>query len=189
VELTVAGHETPPVSRRQVVVALFAGREFDSITTYEEIATALDLHPVRDRGLIRSTVHVARGELATDHKRTLAAVQGVGYRIIRPEEHLPMAAVAQRKAGRQIAVARMTVETVDMAGLTAEQRKQMMLAATVLGWQLEQMRLMDLRTQKLERLVESVTTKVDTIAEVTDERLAVMEERLRALEQSEQDQE
>lgn len=174
------------LSRRQVVVALFAEREFDSVTTYEELAAALDVHPVEERGLIRSTVHAARVELATEHKRTLAAVQGVGYRIIRPEEHLPMAAVAQRKAGRQIAMARQTVETVDMAGLTAEQRKQVMLAATVLSWQFEQMRLMDLRTRRLETLVNSVTTKVETIEEQTDERLAAMEQRLKALESTEQ---
>lgn len=170
------------LSRRQVVVALFAGRDFDSITTYEELAAALDVHPVRDRGVIRGSVHVAKGELATEHHRTLAAVHGVGYRIIRPEEHLPMAAATQRKAGRTIAVARQTVETVDMGALTAEQRKQAMLAATVLTWQFEQMRLMDLRTKRLETLVNSVTTKVETIEEKTDERLAEMEQRLKALE-------
>jgi hypothetical protein len=170
------------LSRRQVVVALFAERDFDSITTYEDLATALDLDPVRDRGLIRSTVYSARPELATEHKRTLAAVQGVGYRIIRPDEHLPMAANTQRKATRQIVLARQTVENVDLTALTADQRKQAMLAATVLTWQFEQMRLMDLRTRKLENLVASVTTKVDAIEEETDQRLAQMEERLKALE-------
>lgn len=178
--------ERQDLSRRQVVVGFFAKREFDSITTYEELAAALNVDAVRDRALIRSTVHSARGELATEHKRTLAAVQGVGYRIIRPDEHLSAAATTQRKAGRAIAVARQVVETVDMSALTADQRKQAMLAARVLTWQFEQMRLMDLRTKKLEALVESVTTKIETVEEQTDERLAAMEQRLKALEANEQ---
>jgi flagellar capping protein FliD len=174
------------LSRRQVVVKLFAERAADDVITYEELATALDLHSVRDRGMIRSTVYSARVELANEHKRTLSAVTGVGYRIIRPEEHLPAAALEQRKAGRALVSAKRTVDTVPMGELTAEQRKQIMLAATVLGWQTEQFRMMDLRTRNLENLVASVTTKIETVEEQTDERLAAMEQRLRALEQTEQ---
>lgn len=172
-------------SRRQIVVDLIGPREYDSITTYEELAQELGLDPEADRDLIRSTVHVAQRELATIHKRTLAAVRGVGYRIIRPEEHVDMASKLQRKAGRAVVLAKQTVDTVDLTGLSEEGRKIAMAAAAALGYQAEMMRRMDLRQRNVEKVVAAVTEKVDEAITATDEhnaRLAALEARIAAME-------
>jgi hypothetical protein len=60
-----------------------------------------------------------------------------------------------------------------------------MAAAAVLGYQADQIRRMDLRQKGLEKVLGSVTEKVDEVAATTDDhkdRLAALEKRLRDLE-------
>lgn len=174
-----------PKSQRQIVVDLIAPRDYDSVTTYEEIAAALGMHPVEHKGLIRSVVQSARDALAKDHHRTLEAVRSVGYRIIRPEEHVKVAGELQRKAGRTVALARTTVESVDLTELSEEGRKIAMAAAAALGYQAQMIRRMDLRQAGIEKVLEAVTEKVDeTVAATEDhqERLSTLEQRIAAME-------
>lgn len=174
-----------PKSQRQIVIDLIAPREFDSVTTYEELAAALGMNPVADKQNIRSVVQSARDGLAKDHHRTLEAVRSVGYRIIRPEEHVKVAGELQRKAGRTVALARTTVESVDLTELSEEGRKIAMAAAAALGYQAQMIRRMDLRQQDVERVLESVTEKVDETVATTENhqvRLSTLEQRIAAME-------
>lgn len=172
-------------SRRQLVVDLISGLEPDTIVTYEEIAEAIGVTWPRDREILHSTVGAARSDLANDFHQALASVRTVGYRVIRPEEHVDEAGRLQRKAGKTIALAKTTVDTVNLAALTPEQRKLAMAAAAVLGYQADQIRRMDLRQKGLEKVLGSVTEKVDEVVAATTEhqdRLAELEARLRRLE-------
>lgn len=176
-----------PVSQRQIVVELMAEREFDSITTYEELAAALNMSAtdMRDRQNIRSIVHSARSSLAQDFHRTLESVRSVGYRIIRPEEHVTVAGALQRKAGRTVALARTTVESVDLAELSPEGRKIAMAAAAALGYQASMIQRMDLRQANVEAVLNAVTEKVEETVAATEEhqtRLAQMEQRIAEME-------
>ncbi len=178
-------HPIGEKSRRLLAVELIAAKQADEIVTFEEIALACDLRWPEDRDMLRATVHSARPSLANDHHKALAAVRGVGYRVIRPEEHVQVAAALQRKAGRSVALARTTIETVDLGALGEEDRKLAMAAGAVLAWQHEQIRRLDLRQRGIEKVLGSVTEKVDaTVAATTEhqERLAELEARLAALE-------
>ncbi len=170
------------MTRKDQVVALFAAKEHDAVATYEELGQAMGLDPVQQRHLIQAAVHSAKVPLLSDHKRSLIGVAGVGYRIRLPEEHLGAAAQLQRKASRSVTLARQQVDSVDMSRLDEEQRKLVLAAATALGWQFEQLRVMDLRQQNLARVIETVTTRVDETEERTNTRLAELERRLAELE-------
>lgn len=172
-------------SRRALVVELISPLDPDTIVTYEEIAEFLGLTWPKDKDLIQSSVATARNELANDHHQALAAVRTVGYRVIRPEEHVEEAGRLQRKAGKTIALAKTTVDTVNLSALDPDQRKLAMAAAAVLGYQADQIRRMDLRQKGLEKVLGSVTEKVDEVAAATDDhkdRLAQLERRLAELE-------
>jgi len=115
----------------------------------------------------------------------LEAVRSVGYRIIRPDEHVKVAGELQRKAGRTVALARTTVESVDLSELSEEGRKIAMAAAAALGYQAQMIRRMDLRQQDVERVLESVTEKVDETVATTEDhqvRLSTLEQRIAAME-------
>lgn len=175
-------------SRRQLVVELIAPLNADDVVTFDQIAEEIGLTWPKDKELIRSTVHTARAALANDHHKALAAVRNVGYRVIRPEEHIQVAAQLQRKSGRTLALARTTVDSVDLAGLTEDGRKLAMAASAVLAWQQEQIRRLDLRQKGIEKVLGSVTEKVDEVTAATTEhrgRLAELEARLAALETGE----
>lgn len=174
-----------PKSQRQTIVDFMADRPYDSVTTYEELGAALGMNPRDDKQLIRSVVHSARDALAKEHHRTLEAVRSVGYRIIRPEEHVKVAGELQRKAGRTVALARTTVESVDLAELSEEGRKIAMAAAAALGYQAQMIQRMDLRQADIERVLDAVTEKVDETVAATEEhqaRLSTLEERIAAME-------
>lgn len=172
-------------SRRQLVVELIAPLEPDDVVTFEQLADVTGLSWQRDKELIRSTVSAARSALANDHHKALAAVRGVGYRVIRPEEHVLVAAQLQRKSGRALALARTTVDTVDLSALSEDGRRLAMAAGAVLAYQQEQIRRLDLRQKGIEKVLGSVTEKVDEVTAATtahQNRLAELEARLAALE-------
>lgn len=174
-------------SRRQIVVEMIAKLNPDDVVTHEELAEELGLRWPQDKELIRSTVHVARHALGHDHHKALAAVRGVGYRVIRPEEHVQVAAQLQRKSGRTLALAKTTVDTVDLGALTEDQRRLAMAAGAVLAYQQEQLRRLDIRQRGLEKVVGAVTEQVDEVTAKTDahqQRLADLERRLANLETS-----
>lgn len=172
-------------SRRQMVVELIAEVGADEIVTYEQVAEAIGLTWPKDREMVRSTIHAARSSLANDHHKALAAVRGVGYRVIRPEEHVHIAAQLQRKAGRSVALAKTTIDTVDLGALDDQQRQLALAARSVLAYQQETLRRLDLRQRGLEKVVGSVTEKVDETIAKTDahqQRLADLERRIAELE-------
>lgn len=169
-------------SQRMIVVDLMKERDFDSVTTYEELGEALGM---TDRHLISSVVHTARDALAKDYRRTLAAVRSVGYRIIRPEENIQVASGLQRKAGRSMVLAKQAVDTVDLTRLSAEGRQIAMAAAAALGYQMQMIQRMDLRQADVEKVLDSVTEKVDETVAQTEEhqaRLTELEQRIAAME-------
>jgi hypothetical protein len=171
-------------SRKQMVIDLFSDKGPDAVVTYDQLGEALDLHPVRQRNVIRTVVHTASGALTVEHRKVLASVRNVGYRVIRPEEHVQHAAKLQRKAGKQVVVAREQVDAVDLESLSEEGRRIAMAAGAVLAYQATQLQRLDLRQKGLEKLVEGVTTRVDATVAATQEhkdRLAQLEARIAKL--------
>lgn len=169
-------------SRREVAIDLFAALPHDSVVTYEELGRALNLHPVTQRHLIQSSVYAAKLVLATEKKRSIEAIRRVGYRIRLPEEHLVAASQLQLSAGRQLTRARREVDSIDLSMMSPEGRKIALAAATALSFQQQQLRVLDLRHANLQKIIETVSTKVEETREKTEQRLRELETRIAELE-------
>lgn len=171
-------------SRRQMVVDYAAEKKPDEVITYGELAVALGV-PAAARDVIRSAVNSAGPELTTQHGVVLTSVRGVGYRVIRPEEHVVVAASLQRRAGKTIVQARDTVAAVRLDELSPEGRQIALAAAAALSMQASMIERLDVRQQRLATVMDSVSGRLESTEQVTAEhaeRLAQLEARLQALD-------
>ena len=169
------------LARWRVLVRRFAAVDRGVTLTYEELGAALDLDPVKDRRSIAAAVREASKALSRDHDRSLVAVRNVGYRVVLPDEHLDLAGRHQRKARSQLVKSKTHVDHVDVSGMSEEGRAIFVAAARAIAWQQQQIRRIDLRQQDLERVVDSITTRVERSEEETSARLAELERRIAEL--------
>jgi len=91
-------------SDRRVVFELVQDAEPETLFPFEELMAALqdglDAPVRRDR--VYRAVSAGNKTLQRERKRTLAPVQGVGYRIARADEHLSLAIIKKSRAETQI---------------------------------------------------------------------------------------
>jgi hypothetical protein len=78
-----------------------------------------------DRSRLYRAVQRANRELWSTRSRSLGVVKGVGYRMLRAEEHEAQANSYQRQARRRISNAVAVVEATDLSQLSADQREWM----------------------------------------------------------------
>ena len=172
------------LARWRVLVDLLRGAARGTLVSYAELGEALGLHPEDERPAIRAAVQLAAKHLSREHNRSLAAVRGVGYRVVLPEEHLGLAQAQQRKSRQALVRARGHVEHVDLSELDDVQRGLVMAAASALAWQQAQIRRLDLRQKDLESVVRSVQAQTERTQEETAAQLAELEGRIAELEQT-----
>lgn len=170
------------LARWRVLVEKFAGVDRGTTLTYGELGRALDLDPAKDRRAIAAAVREASKALSRDHDRSLVAVRNVGYRVALPEEHFDLAGRHQGKARRSLVRSRAQVDHVDLSGMDDATRNAFHAAARVLAYQEGQMRRLDLRQRDLERVVDSITTRVERGEEETAARLSELERRIAELD-------
>lgn len=166
------------MARWRILVDRFAAVDRGTTVTYGELAEVLDLDPMKDRKAISAAVRAASRALSREHERSLVAVRNVGYRVALPEEHVELATGQQRRSSRALVRARGHVEHVDLSGLSDEGKRIVLAAASALAWQHSQIQRLDLRQKDLERVLGSVTARVEGDHET---RLAELEERIAKL--------
>lgn len=111
-------------SDRQVIYDLTHTSEPDSLWTYDELADALEvgLDGTVDRQRIYSAVKAANRELLTRERRYLAVVKRKGYRMLRANEHLPVALNRKSSAVTQLARGVELLRNAKISELTEAQR-------------------------------------------------------------------
>lgn len=96
--------------------AVLADRSFNTTITYGEFHEALDVNPAIDRRA-RAAVLKAGKLLQREHKKKLVNIRTVGYRIIKPTEHVEVSQGEQRRARRWLRESLKTVTHVALEDL------------------------------------------------------------------------
>ncbi len=158
------------------------GAEKDQVFTYAELIAVLD--DGADKAAVQSAVRRAARELAKVDNRAVDAVRGVGYRVVRPEEHVTLAKRQQRKSGRALQRSHDAVTYVDLAELEPQVRNAVEVMAVAISMQQQFMRNLDIRQNRIEQIVASHVEKTDEQAAQTNIQVAELERRLAELETS-----
>jgi hypothetical protein len=168
-------------SRREILTEFFGGIEYGATVEYDRLAGMLGVDPT-DRATVRGAINQSKRSIEKVHKRVLRAVRGVGYRVVDPAQHVEVAQAHHRKSVRAIRRGRSVVDNVDLARLTEDQRRLALATGAILGWQLQQIRRLEVRQAQTEKVLEGVTVRLEETTETTGARLAELEARLKRME-------
>ncbi len=149
---------------------LLSVRPVDALVSYGELATALGLDPSLDNRA-RGAVLRAGRRLLIEQRKKVVNVRTVGYRIIKPTEHVGVSQNEQKKARRWLREALKTVTHVALEGLTPTEVARVMTeqarAAIALTMARRVTRAKELPTRgdlhlpSTARLVDMMTRKAD----------------------------
>lgn len=174
------------VARWRMIVAAFHDAEHGTVITYAQLGEVLGLDPgsPRDLGAIQGAVRSAQVAMSRDHSKSLAAVTGIGYRIVQPNEHVDLAGKQQRRSRGALVRARRHVDHVNLSALSEDGRNRAHAASSILAWQHQQIRRLDLQQRNLTQVVGAVVTHVERSDEENAERFERLEKRLAELDGS-----
>jgi hypothetical protein len=96
---------------------LLQGRAFGDVVTYAEFEAALSVNPNTDRRARTAVLRAARRLLVEQHKKSVN-VRNVGYRIVKPNEHVGVSQAEQRRARRWLREALKTATYVALDDLS-----------------------------------------------------------------------
>jgi len=164
--------------RWRILYRLLVKAPVGSVVTYQQMADALDLDPVRHRPTIASAMRRAAEEHEEVDRRAIEVVRDEGYRIVDVDGHLRLAHVHGRRAGAQLEMAYSKVTNVDLSDVDPEIRKGFEVVAQGFLQQMEINRRLSARQRRTERALDAVAQR----SERTDEELAELQARLSALE-------
>lgn len=166
-------------ARWRILYDLLATKELGDTITYKEMGAALD---ITDRHALQMAFRRAAKRYETENNRAVEAIENVGYRIVEPNEHLRLAKNHQRKSGKSLERGQSKVIHVDMNGLEPEVRKAFEITARAFAILLDYNRRLDMRQDRLESALDSMTTR----HERTEGEVAELKERLAKLERREE---
>lgn len=166
------------VARWRILYGLLVDTPVGALLTYEAMADALGLDPVRQRAAISSAMRRAAEEHEEKDKRAVEAVRDEGYRVVDVEDHLRLAHIHGRRAGTQLEIAYSKVTNVDLSGVDPEIRKGFELVARGFVEQMEINRRLSGRQRRMEKVLDGLTEHSGR----TEEELTQLRERLKALE-------
>ena len=169
-------------ARWRVLYDLLREANVGEVVTYDEMAEALELHPVDDRTRVQLAMRRAAQELETVDRHAVEAITNKGYRIVEPERQMDLARRHQRKAGRSLKRGHSKVTNVDFNGMDPDVRSAFEVMAGAFAAQIDFNRRLSARQEKLEAVVESVTQRSDEHQQRTDDELAALRARLARLE-------
>lgn len=167
-------------ARWRLVYELLQRAETDSIVTYEDLGRTLDLDPIDDRHAIQMAMRRASKEHEEVDKRATDAVPNIGYRIVRPPEHLMLAKRQQRRSTRALARGWSKAVNVDLSRLDPETRHALEMVGRAFAVQMDFNRRTDVRQSRLEEALKSVSRRVER----TEEENAELRARLERLEEA-----
>lgn len=171
-------------ARWRVLVDLFCAVPRGELVEFPRIADAIGLDPDRDRKALRAAVRQAGPVLSAEHDRSVIAVRGRGYRVALPDEHVDLAAGQQRRSSRALVRAKRHVDHVDLSGMSEDGRRLVVAAATVLGYQQQQIKRLDLRQSDLESAMRTVMQRTDRTNEEIERIQGQVERMQRQLDES-----
>jgi chromosome segregation ATPase len=170
-------------ARWKAVYELLKTTAVGDVVSYERIAGALELDPVRHRHAIQMAMRRAAAEHELVDKRAVAAVPNEGYRIVPVRENLVLARRHQRKAGKSLARGESKVVNADLSALDPETRRAFEVVAIAFRAQSDMVRRLDVRQARLEETIAASTRRVEEVEQRTDEEIAALKARLARLEQ------
>jgi hypothetical protein len=165
-------------ARWRTLYDLLRSADVNGVLTYEAMAQALALHPETDRHVIQMAMRRAARELETVDKHAVTSLRNVGYRVVRPDEHVILARGQQRRSTRALARGHSKVVNVDLNGLSPEVRQLTEATMRAFSMQLEFNRRTDVRQRRLEDAIATMGQRADR----TQEELDAIQARLTRLE-------
>lgn len=166
------------VARWKVVYGLLQAADVDGVVTYEEMGTALGLDPDSDRHTLQMATRRAAQELETVDKHAVSSVRNVGYRVVRPDEHVVLAQGQQQRSSRALKRGHSKVVNVDLSGMTPEVRQLTEATMRAFAMQMDFNKRFDARQKRLEDVVATMGART----EATSEELEELKQRLARLE-------
>lgn len=165
-------------ARWRIVYDLLRVVPVDGVLEYEQMAEALDMDAEDDRHVIQMAMRRAGKELEQVEKHAIESISNVGYRVVRPPEHLRLARGHQSKAGKQLKRGHSKVVNVDFNEIEPETRKAFEVVAQAFAMQMQFNSRLDVRQKRLEEVVETVSERTERTAS----ELAELRERMARLE-------
>lgn len=152
-------------SDKVIVLEYVRDAEPETIFTYEDLRTVLQegTDRVITRQVIGSAVRRANKPLGAEHKRTLAAVAKVGYRIAKAEEHLSLAISRKRRAQVQMRTGYELMTNTRLDELTEIHRTMHIQQSMMIGACLMAIRSLSQRQNKQEAAIQHVIERVNRL--------------------------
>lgn len=163
------------VARWRLVYDLLQKADVDQIVTYEELGAALDLDPETDRHPIQMAMRRAAKEHEEVDLRAVDAVPNIGYRVVRPPEHVMLARRQQKRSTRALARGYSKAVHVDLSNVDPETRHALEMIARAFAVQMDFNRRTDVRQKRLEEALATVARRVERTEEEHAELLARLE--------------
>lgn len=154
--------------------------EIDQVVTYVELASVLDTD---SRPAIQDAMRRAARELEEQDLRAIENVPRVGYRIVKPQEHLTLARKHQRKSSRALLRGNSKVVHVDMSAVPPEFRQAFEMVGRAFSIQMEVNRRLSVGHRQLQKAIADIDERLDSATKRTDAEVAELRARLAALEQ------
>lgn len=174
-------------ARWRILYDMLRDREVDDVLTYKEMGEALELDPEADRSRIQMAFRRSAIQLERDDNRAVDVIQNVGYRIVPAPEHLRLARRHQRRSRKELDRGASKVTHVDLSGVDAETRKAFQVVAAAFSMQQEMLRRMDVKHDRLTKVVEQESEARRESQERTDVEVAELRARLEKLERQRAD--
>lgn len=156
-------------SKRELVVDLFADKDYGHTVTYEELADLLN-QDIRNGN--RSAIYDAQKTLEKNHKKTIVVEQGVGYRVADPNEHIGLAISHQKRAKRQIRKSISKASATERSALTSSDQARLDLIETNLRRQQRELGRLDSKVSTVEK---RVTTQEEETKKANSRYLAIVD--------------
>lgn len=152
-------------ARWQVIYDLLCATEVDGVVTYEHLAAALGMDAKADRHRIQVAMRRAALEHERVDKRAVDAVENVGYRVVRPPEHVLLARRQQRRSSNALERGHSKAVNVDLSQVDETTRQALDMVARAFALQMDFNRRFDVRQRNLEQALGAVTQKANRSAE------------------------
>lgn len=167
----------------RVIYDLLRAAEPGRIIHWEILGEALgkDATDLSQRSTVNQAVRRAVKELEEVDQRTARNVRGYGYKVISNGERLELAQKHQKRAVREVGLARRQVTNVDLAAMDPNTRKAFEMTALALGHQAQVMERLSIDQKNLETVMENVRAEQRQHAEDMGNlhnRLAALEARV-----------
>jgi FtsZ-binding cell division protein ZapB len=173
-------------ARWKTIYEILKAAPMNGVVTYTQLATALDLDPLKERQAIQQAMQRAAREHEALDKRAIDAVRGEGYRIVEPREHLDLARRHQRKSSRALVRGHSKAVNVNLNGVEPQVRAALETVGRAFALQMDFNHRFDVRQTRLEEVVRAIADSQHDDRKRTTEEVAELRERLARLEAGQQ---